>query len=180
MQCDDHCYCCIVFFEVSFVHEFHTRSEHNRGGKWRIYFDADNADYGELVAFHCLFKHFSENRQLNGASTWFHKQETWGKVLCQELVPLLKHENRRTNDSEAVHSEAMPITPKTKLVHQGDKKSYWDGSNTDGDTSQPHDNKDNKKGKAIAGSDAGLNAFGMTTTRSYRDILIGEGRGSSN
>ena len=75
----------------------------------------------------------------------------------------------------------MPITPKTKLVHQGDKKSYWDGSNTDGDTSQPHhDNKDNKKGKAMAGSDAGLNAFGMTTTRSYRDILIGEGRGSSN
>ena len=74
----------------------------------------------------------------------------------------------------------MPITTKTKLVHQGDKKSYWKVSNTDRDTSQPHDNKDNKKGKDMAGSDAGLNAFGMTTTRSYRDILIGEGHGAQN
>ena len=91
---------------------------------------------------------------------------------------LLKHEDRRTNDSEAGHSEATPSTTKTKLVHQGDKKSYWNGSsNTDGDTSQP---QDNKKGKDMAGSDAGVNASGMTTTRSYRDILIGEGRRRSS
>ena len=150
----------------------------------RYFYITDQVKKGEISIEHCPTKDMIADfftKPLQGLL--FHKLQNLVMGMdpptdeMEDPRSVLKHENRRTNDSEAGHSEAMPTMPKTKLVHQGDKKSYRDGSNTDGDTSQQHDNK---KGKAIAGSDAGRNALGMTTTRSYRDILVGEGRGSTN
>ena len=151
----------------------------------RYFYITDQVKKGEISIEHCPTKDMIADfftKPLQGHL--FHKLRNLVMGMdpptdqMEDPRSVLKHEDRRTNDSEAGHSEAMPITTKTKLVHQGDKKSYWNGSsNTDGDTSQP---QDNKKGKDMAGSDAGVNVFGMTTTRSYRDILIGEGRGRSN